>query len=150
MRRYDWMVAVALAVVGATAVVAGWPLDFWPAELGPGAGFLPVSLGATLTVLCIGIAVAEFRTAGKADPEPRRFAKPFRAAVLFMAYIATLEFLGFLISTVLFVGSYLWWVEDRRIRTMIVTSVTVGVCVHLLFSELLNVQLPRGAIEWNY
>lgn len=144
------MVAVVLAMVGATAVVAGWPLDFWPSNLGPGAGFLPVSLGAILTVLCIGIALVEFRSAGKADPEPRSFAKPFRAAVLFMAYIGALEFLGFVISTVLFVGSYLWWVEARRLRTMIVTSITVGVSIHLLFSELLNVRLPRGVIEWNF
>lgn len=150
MKQYNWMVAVALAMVGATAIVAGWPLDFWPANLGPGAGFLPVSLGAILTVLCLAIALVEFRSAGKADPEPRSFAKPFRAAALFIAYIVVLDFLGFFLSTVLFLGSYLWWVEARRIRSMIVTSLTVAVTIHLLFSVLLNVELPRGAIEWNF
>ena len=150
MRRYDWMVAVALAMVGGTAVVAGWQLDFWPANLGPGAGFLPVSLGAILTVLCLGIALVEFVSAGNADPEPRGLAKPFRAALLFIAYIVALEYLGFFISTVFFVGAYLWWVETRNLRSTIVTSITVAVSIHLLFAGLLNVELPRGVIEWNF
>ena len=150
MRQFDWMVAVALAMVGATAVVAGWPLDFWPSNLGPGAGFLPVTLGAILTVLCLGIALVELRSADRDDPEPRSFAKPVRAAVLFIAYIVALEFLGFVISTALFVGSYLWWVETRRVRSTIVTSIAVTASIHLLFSGLLNVELPRGVIEWNF
>lgn len=150
MNQYNWMVAVVLAVIGAVAVVAGWPLEFWPANLGPGAGFLPVSLGAILTVLGVAIALVEFRSAGKADSEPRGFAKPFRAAALFIAYIVVLEFLGFFLSTVLFLGSYLWWVEARRIRSIIVTSLTVAVTIHLLFSGLLNVELPHGATEWSF
>ena len=150
MRQYDWMIAVALAMVGATAVVAGWHLDFWPANLGPGAGFLPVSLGAILTVLCLGIALVEFVSAGRTAPQPRSFAKPFRAALSFIAYIVALEYLGFVISTVFFMGTYLWWVETRNLRSTIVTSIAVTVSIYFLFAGLLNVELPRGVIEWNF
>ena len=149
MKHLNWMVAVALSAIGVIAAVATWHMEFWPPHLGPGAGFLPVSLGVILALLGLGIAVTDWRSRSSDVDESLNLAKPTRAATAFVAYLLVLDFLGFAISTALFLLIYLWWVEKRGTRTTIVSSVAITAATYIVFVELLNVDLPSGAFAWS-
>ena len=149
MKHVNWIVAVALASFGVTAIIAALPLDFWPARFGPGEGFLPIVLGTALSVLCLGIAVVDWRrkNATNAEAEPFNLTKPVKATLAFIVYIICFGFLGFVGSTAIFMMIYLLWVEARTLRLALTLSFTVTVVTYVVFVEFLGVDLPLGVLE---
>jgi putative tricarboxylic transport membrane protein len=150
MRHVNWMVAVALASFGITAMVAAWSLEFWPDRFGPGEGFLPVVLGVVLAVLCLGIAIFDWRNKDADDAdvaEALNLSKPVRATISFVVYIICFGFLGFIVSTVIFMIIYLLWVEARSLRLAVGVSLSVTVVTYIIFIEFLGVDLPFGVFE---
>ncbi len=149
MRHVNWIVAVALASFGITAMAAAWPLDFWPSRFGPGEGFLPVVLGAVLAVLSLGIALQNWRkkNEGKPETESLNLTKPIRAMLIFILYLIIFDFIGFVFSTAIFLTLYIVWVEERRLRQAMTISLAVTVVTYLLFVQFLGVDLPLGVLE---
>ena len=149
MRHVNWIVAVALACFGVTAVIAAFPLDFWPTRFGPGEGFLPVVLGVALAVLCLGIAITDWRNKDESETEERSFnlTKPVKATLAFIVYIICFGYLGFVVSTAIFMIIYLLWVEVRSVRLSLIVSLSVTVVTYVIFVEFLGVDLPLGVVE---
>jgi len=148
MKHVNWIVAAALVAFGITAIIAALPLDFWPARFGPGEGFLPIVLGAVLAILCLGIAVVDWRQRNTvAVEEAFNLIKPVKATLAFIVYIICFGFLGFIVSTAIFMMIYLLWVEVRNLRLAITVSLAVTVMTHVVFVEFLSVDLPPGVLE---
>jgi putative tricarboxylic transport membrane protein len=149
MKHVNWIVAAALAAFGITAIIAALPLDFWPARFGPGEGFLPIVIGAALVILSLGIAVVDWRERNRASAEAGAFnlTKPIKATLSLVDYIICFGLLGFIISTAIFMTIYLLWVEVRSMRLTVTVSLAVTFTTHVIFVELLGVDLPPGVLE---
>ncbi len=66
--------------------------------------------------------------------------------VLVVLFGIALEWLGFLISTVLFlIGGY-WLLGERRIKTLLIASVPFAVFIWFALSQLLDIYLAPGRL----
>ncbi len=66
--------------------------------------------------------------------------------VLVMLFAIALEWLGFLISTVLFlIGGY-WLLGERRIKILLIASVPFAVFIWFALSQLLDIYLAPGRL----
>lgn len=60
-----------------------------------------------------------------------------------LAYIILMQYIGFLISTVLFIAFLMYILKVNRLRT-ILTSLISGYVITFVFAKLLMVPLPQG------
>jgi membrane protein implicated in regulation of membrane protease activity len=65
-------------------------------------------------------------------------------SVFLLAYSLIQDYIGFLLSTVVFVFSYMGLLSERRLRVRIVASIVITIVIYLLFTRVLQVPLPRG------
>jgi hypothetical protein len=69
--------------------------------------------------------------------------------LIFLGYVVSLDFLGFITSTFLFILGLSWAIGPRKVREipklLAVAAGTALVC-HLLFEKYLYVFLPRGLL----
>ncbi len=63
-------------------------------------------------------------------------------ALLSMAYMISIAFVGFVVSTVLFLAFSFVYLKERRIWLILVLSLTFPLIVYILFGMLLHVMLP--------
>ncbi|HWI63358.1 MAG TPA: tripartite tricarboxylate transporter TctB family protein [Symbiobacteriaceae bacterium] len=146
MKKWDRIAAVTLIVLGLAAAY----YSYVELKIGtlrkPAAGFLPF-LAAVTVVLCSAAWLAELRGA---DPEPRPFwgkgewVGPLLAVVFLGLYAATMEAIGYLPSTFLFLGAWQLLVErvNWKRATMVTILGTAG--MYILFVQLLGVAVPES------
>ncbi len=65
-------------------------------------------------------------------------------SLILFTYTLILDQLGFLLSTVLFVFSYMSLLSEKRLRVKIIASIVITIVIYLLFTKALQVPLPRG------
>jgi putative tricarboxylic transport membrane protein len=63
-------------------------------------------------------------------------------------YFITFERIGFLIGTTIYLFVLMAYFHRGRWRTNVLTSVLFAACAYLLFSRLLDVNLPRGVLPF--
>jgi putative tricarboxylic transport membrane protein len=116
----------------------------------PGSGLFPFSLGMVMLVLSL---IALFQAIGKKQKDDKTTPhEPFRwwniviilAAIL--AFALTLEKVGFLINTFLFVGLLLKVVEPQTWKTCIVGGLITAVAANLIFNVIFRAQIPSGIL----
>jgi putative tricarboxylic transport membrane protein len=117
----------------------------------PGPGLLPLIAGIVLISLGTGVLVpslkkeATSKPVGKGFfPEKDSFKKLLMAVIALGAYGMTLEYLGFVITTFLFMIFLLRFIEPQRWTVVLLTSLLTAASSYLLFQFLLKVQLPKG------
>jgi len=116
----------------------------------PGPGFFP--FGAGLIMLFLSL-IALFQWMGKKDsPEITVQKKPLRwwniviilAAI--PAYALSLEKIGFLINTFLFISVLLKVIEPQTWKTSILWGVITAIAANLVFNVLFRAQIPSGIL----
>jgi len=116
----------------------------------PGPGFFPFSAGLIMLILSL---IALFQLIGKKNSierKPRQ--EPFRwwniviilAAVT--AYAFSLEKVGFLINTFLFICLLLKVVEPQSWKTAILGGLITAVAANLIFNVIFQAQIPSGIL----
>ena len=116
----------------------------------PGPGFFPFGAGLIMLILSL---IALFQLIGKKNSierKPRQ--EPFRwwniviilAAVT--AYAFSLEKVGFLINTFLFICLLLKVVEPQSWRTAILGGLITAVAANLIFNVIFQAQIPSGIL----
>jgi hypothetical protein len=148
MKRYDRICAILFLGIAVAAIVLSSYMPMGRTGK-PGPGFLPFWVGVILALLSILLfAVAGLR---KGPEEPVKFLSGegrwpsvIWTAGSLLGYGLLIEFLGFVISTLLlllflfrYIGNQKWWIAFAG--TSLVT-----VAAHLIFKVGLKVQLPRG------
>lgn len=119
----------------------------------PGPGFLPFITGVILT----GLSLIVFLQSGRGGEGAAR--KPFlvnrkkawKATVTLISllvYAVVMNYLGFLVSTTLFLAFLLWTVEPQRWYVVIFGSLLASVASFTIFEILLKSPLPRGIFEF--
>ncbi len=120
----------------------------------PGPGFLPFVTGAILTGLAL-VVFLQSRQTGAGDQERKPFLadkKKCLKAVLtligLLAYAVGMEYLGFLLSTTLFLAFLLGVVEPQKWYIVVLGSILSSVASYTLFEILLKSPLPKGFFEF--
>jgi hypothetical protein len=142
--------ALGLVLLGLSAAYLVTALGFpRGTSAQPGAGFYPVLVGAGLC------AVAAVFTAGAVRRRwtVRRQALPAGAqgrvastAAAVLGFCALLPWIGYLATTLLFVGAVYWRLGERRWRRVLVTAAASTAVSYYLFGVALGVPLPRGVL----
>ncbi len=128
-------------------------LAFWKGKtLGP--GFFPLLLGITLVGLTLLLLVKTILAPRDRSPSrPQRFFPP-RSGLLkllcligaLVLYVSTLQPLGYLLSTLLFLCLlFLAW-DPKRPGLAVAVAVGTVLCSYVFFDLLLQVQLPKGLL----
>ena len=125
-------------MIGAVMLQVGVPTE-------PRPGFFPFIDG----IILIGLSVLFLIQAwgGKAGDSPA-FGKtggPVLVVLTLILYVATLETLGYIITTAI-LSAVVLKVMDTKPRILVLVSLILAVVSYLLFDRLLGVTLPRGLL----
>ncbi len=114
----------------------------------PGPGFFPFSAGLIMLILSL---VALFQLIGKGIKEEKmarqerlRWWNIVIILAAITAYAFTLEKIGFLINTFLFICLLLKVVEPQTWKTTILGGLITTLAANLVFNVILRAQIPRG------
>jgi len=116
----------------------------------PGPGFFP--FGAGLTMLILSLAALFQSMARKRKVEKTTPQEPFRwwNIVIILAaitgYAFSLEKIGFLINTFLFICLLLKVVEPQTWKTAIIGGLITTLAANLIFNVIFRTQIPRGIL----
>jgi hypothetical protein len=158
MARVDVAVAALLALIGVTFTVA-MPLLISSGGIETERDFgmlspvlIPRLAFGTLTVLAI---IALFAAAQRlretpdrwrAD-EPGRLARAGMAAVIAVAYAASVPWLGYILGTMLMTAAMAFYLGLRNPLAFIPGVLLVPIVIRFVFERLLLISLPRSEIE---
>ena len=118
-----------------------------------GPGFLPFIAGMILISLSIGVLIPAFKrrkdkTIGtqKFFPEKDSLKKLLNLLLALFGYSISLKYLGFPLTTFLFMVFLLRFIEPERWVTIFIVASVITVSFYLLFDLLLKVLLPKGIL----
>ena len=127
-------------VIGAVKLTVGVPTE-------PKPGFFPFIDGVILITLSV---LFLFRTWSERVSEGAAFGNVRGLAIVVVAlvlYVATLESLGYVITTAV-LSAVVLKVLDTKPQALILVSVGLAVVSYLLFTRLLGVVLPSGLLRF--
>jgi hypothetical protein len=147
MSGRDRVAAVVFLLLGGYVACAGLALDTGTLQK-PGAGFQPLVLGILFMGLGAVYLVAACRGPRTASsPWPLAlWSRPLRASGAILFYWFCLTWLGFPVTTFLFLVCWMWIVEHEPWRKIVVVSVSVTACLYLVFTVALRIRLPLGTL----
>lgn len=110
-----------------------------------------------LMVVCLAINIVKIIRKNKDNPEfnfKSFFAnsaeffksKTFFGIVIMIIASLIIETFGFVVTTFLVLVSYGYLLGERKIVRLLIVSVVLALLLHIIFSGLLEVTLPRGTI----
>lgn len=147
MREKAGDLAVTLLLLVFAVVMFVLTLDF-PAPgqpNDPGTAAFPRMIAVALGAL----ALTRLLRPGQTEPLPRGGAALRVGGILalLVVYAALFEALGFVIATMLFLLGAMLLAGIKQVPYLILVPVGVSLVLFYLFSELLEVSLPRGFVE---
>jgi hypothetical protein len=115
----------------------------------PSVGFFPLTEGIAIIVLSLfGLAYASFQCrrgiGWSAVIQGVRWQRPLVVFVSLLAYALSLRYLGFIVTTILFIGFLIRVLEHQRWFVVIIFSVFSAFASYLFFETFLKSQLPSG------
>ncbi len=140
-----WLLVGFLICYGSYRLDIGTPSS-------PGPGFIPflsgiLSAGSSLSILLLGILRrSKNQQIEKSALTFRLLKSVFPLFLSLVAFMFLLDFLGFTLCTLLFMGFLLRVIGSQNWKTVILgsLSITLGACT--LFQWILKCQLPTGMI----
>ncbi|WP_108125674.1 tripartite tricarboxylate transporter TctB family protein [Saccharospirillum mangrovi] len=143
--RGDRLLGLVLLVL---AVAYGWAAQQWPPPFG---GHEAVGPQTFPTILSVVLALCSCYLIAKPDPDThwpasRTLMELAVAVLILIAYAVLLEWLGFILSTTLAVGT-LCWRMGAPVKNAYLTGFIGAVLVFVLFNHLLELSLPGGLLE---
>ena len=113
----------------------------------------PASLPIALSVTGIAVALLILILPAKRESFIEAFkGLDFKRVVyiflLMVGYGLTIEPLGFLISTILFLSGGFWAMGERRIKIILLVSITVTVVFWFILTQLLKIYLEPGILYY--
>ena len=117
----------------------------------PGPGFLFFWTGIVVAILSVIVIVRSFtvkasREKEEATAEKRRLAKIIPVLIALFLYALLMEWLGFILVTLLLFLFILGVVEKKKWLFAAAVSIAVTVLAYLLFEVALQSQLPKGLL----
>lgn len=147
VNKRDRIAAMVIAGIGLLILAESSRLP-WGGLNQPGAGFMPFAVGVGL----IGLALAYLIIAWPHRAESGaawgwdQWKRPLLAVAGVLSYGYLLGRLGFLVTTLLFMGYWLWALESENWRKVLVVSVVATAGLYLIFIFGLRIALPTGSL----
>jgi putative tricarboxylic transport membrane protein len=112
----------------------------------PGPGFLPFGLALILILLSLALILQNRARGGASKPfwAERTWLRPLLGIVIFTLYAFFLGYIGFILTTFLFLIIWMWVIERIRWVTLLSISVGVTAVLYFIFEYFLEVPLPTG------
>jgi putative tricarboxylic transport membrane protein len=125
----------------------------WGSWAEPGPAPFPLAVSLLLSVAGIVKIVQGHKTGEKGgriewSTMVRGFLTPLKILGTTLTFILVLEWLGYLIATLLFMFVLFLWVCRYRVWTAMGLSVAIGVGSWYFFQTILKVQLPEGVLRY--
>ena len=142
--------AVALTALGAGGVVEAWKLAIGTVAQ-PGPGFFPLCLAVALTLTGAGLVRQAMRQATPARhaPGPAGGVRRVVVALLaLLAYVLSLDHIGFVLATFLLVAFLFRVIEPQRWVLALGGAAATAILSHVVFRAWLGVRLPPG--PWGF
>lgn len=119
----------------------------------PGPGFFPFWAGVIMAISA-GIVYFQSRRSSTANEMKKplwahkgRVLKMVLTALALFAYAGSMEYLGFLISTSIFLAFLLRAIEPQRWSLVIFEALTASGIAYFIFEIWLKAQLPKGVFQ---
>jgi putative tricarboxylic transport membrane protein len=117
----------------------------------PEPGLLPFIAGVVLIILGTGVLVSSWKTSSKEEntkgpffPERSSLRRLCFSVFALCAYLAIVEWVGFVLTTFLFMIFLMRFVEPQKWKTILTCSALTTMISYLLFDVLLGTHLPKG------
>lgn len=138
----DIVVGLGFLAIGIAFAISSIKLKIGvPTE--PQPGFFPFFDGIILIVLSVLFLIQAWRGRAGESPAFGNVGAPFIVVLTLVLYVATLETLGYIITTAILAAAVLR-VMETKLRVLVFVSLILAVVSYLLFDRLLGVTLPRG------
>ncbi len=145
IEKWDRVTGYILLTIGA---VTAWSSTYL--SMGqfrhPGPGFLPFGLALVLMGLAAALILSNRNKGQSSSPfwARRTWVRPLLGVIVFLMYAFVIGYLGFILTTFLFLIVWMWIIE--RIRWMTIVSISIGVTavLYFIFEFFLEVPLPTG------
>jgi cytochrome b561 len=146
MTRSDRWIGSLFFLFGLFVVWQASKLEF-ASSYGAGSGFFPYWLGIAVVLLAVLVIVAAWRNRAGADTTTAPHLSKEKIAAFFalLAFVITVEFLGFVIAFA-FLSAFLLKLEGESWLRALSVSVASGIGFYLFFVRLLSVTLPLGPL----
>jgi len=113
-----------------------------------GARAFPLVLGGLLALLGLSLAVRPVTVHTGAERSGWPSVTAAALAALLCVYGYTLPLAGYLVGTLLFIGTGAYLLGERSWRLLLGLSTGVSLVVYLLFTQVLDIPLPAGLLEF--
>jgi putative tricarboxylic transport membrane protein len=145
IEKWDRVTGYILLSIGVMAAFSSTQLSMGKFKH-PGPGFFPFGLAVILAFLALVLILQSRRKEGAPVPfwPERAWLRPLLGAVIFLLYALSLGYLGFILTTFLFLVVWMWVVERIRWLTIIPISIGVTAVLYFIFEYFLEVPLPAG------
>ena len=149
MKIYDWVSGLLCLFIGLAFVAGGVRMGLGPLDA-PGSGFFPTMIGGLLSALSLALltatALGKMR-AMEMQPfwkEPNSWVKVSLVVSSLIFYMAFLEYLGYIATTIVFILFLLRFVGKKCWGISLAMALLVSLGSYALFKMALGVYLPRG------
>lgn len=146
LKSANKVIAIFLIALAIMYIIAAIRLPNYP-YIPVDSEAVPITLGIILIILSI------FLFFQKDNHDKKKLPKKDVTAILtvvglILAYIMLLEFLGFFLSTALFLFVNTWIMGYRKWLSNLITSIAIPLFIYLLFTQFLDIVLPRGILPF--
>lgn len=152
MRIFDFLLGLIWFVFSLIIIVESYRLDVGTLH-SPQAGFLPFLASITLAILSLTLFILRIlkkvevqRKEETPSLNIKNLPKVLYVGLSIFIYAILLNYLGFIIDTILFIGFLLVIIEPQKWYTVVIVAFTTSLISYLLFNVLLRVQLPIGPL----
>jgi putative tricarboxylic transport membrane protein len=116
----------------------------------PGPGFLPFGLAICLIILSLVLIIKSWKGDVFVGPfwPQRSWLRPLLGVAILIFFALVVEWVGFLITTFIFLMIWMGVIERVRWRTIMSISIGTTAALYLIFALLLDVPLPLGFLKW--
>jgi hypothetical protein len=145
--QYDLVAAIFFIIVGAFFALYARAVEIgtWSE---PGPGFLPFWAGITISVMAFALLLKSLSKKGPVRPsffpEAGSWKRVLATFAALIVYNVTFDYLGFALTTFLFVGVLVKFIFPQTWPKALIVAVSAAIIARLLFINFLETQLPKG------
>lgn len=150
MRRSDLFTSIVWFLIGLGFTLGGLRLGF--GNFGaPGPGFLPTLVGGILSGLSMGLFFRSFLVKTELHAvsfwkEKGSWKKVLFTLLSLILYLVLLDYLGYILTTFLFLGYLIKFIGKRGWRLSIFVSIFATLVSYIVFAQWMEVRLPNGIL----
>jgi len=143
----DKTIGIICFIIGFMALLGTRGLSITTKGTGFGPGAFPAVVGSGLMVLSISLVIRSWLSKndiGQTTKSFKLFYRPLLILLLTSLYIGLIFFLGFFVSTILFIFAMTRFFGEKSIKVNALFSLSVGLLIEFVFVFGLKLPLPAG------